>query len=50
MFVVLAIQSWIASTQTVERLSYSDFLKMLRAGQKLTEVVVQENSTARQRS
>ena len=43
MFIVLAIQSWLASTQTVQRLPYSDFLKMLRQGE-IAEVVVQENS------
>ena len=42
-FAVLAIQSWLVSTQTVEQLPYSEFLKKLRAGE-IAEVVVMENS------
>ena len=43
MMAVITIQSWVASTQTVERIPYSEFLRLL-GDKKLTEVVVYENS------
>ena len=43
MMAVITIQSWVASTQTVERIPYSEFLRLL-GDKKLTEVVVLENS------
>ena len=43
MMAVIMIQSWVASVQTVERIPYSEFLKLL-GDKKVTEVVVLENS------
>ncbi len=43
MLTVVMIQNWVASTQTVERIPYSEFLRLL-GDKKLTEVVVLENT------